>query len=223
MQTKEPSKTARKVALNIITLEAKSGMEEILPPDIVDATEKLLVESGAVGRRAVRFSRSRIAVFIYLAFDWMRHRQFEAFAYRKAFCEWQVRKGIGVGAGQVLVLGAGYDTFGWRLTPEFVGVNFFETDHPATARLKAKGIKAMGQQANLHLVAENLDERQLVDFLHADATWESTAPTVIIAEALLMYLPLEAVGALLEHCAAITGAGQSYCLYLCRHAYERAT
>ncbi len=69
---------------------------------------------------------------------------------------------------QVLVLGAGYDTMGWRLAPEFAGVDFFEIDHPATARLKAKGIGAMGPRDNLHLIAEDLGERRLVDVLGAD-------------------------------------------------------
>ena len=207
MRTEKPSKTARKVALNIVTLGARRGMGGILPPDIVDATAKLLIESGAVGRRAVRFSHSRLAVGIYHAFDWMMPGQFEAFAHRKAFCERQVRKGIEAGASQVLVLGAGYDTLGWRLAPEFAEVNFFEIDHPATARLKAKGIEAMGQPTNLHLIAEDLGERQLVGVLHADATWDSIAPTVIVAEGLLMYLPPEAVGALFKQCAATTGTG----------------
>jgi methyltransferase (TIGR00027 family) len=207
MLVERPSRTARKVALNIVTLGTRSGMEEVLPPGIVDATAKLLVESGAVGRRAVGFSRTRIAVGIYLAFDWMMPGQFEAFAHRKAFCERQVRKGIEAGASQVLVLGAGYDTLCWRLAPEFAGVNFFEIDHPATARLKARGIEAMGSLTNLHLMAEDLNERQLVDVLHADSTWDVTAPTVIVAEGLLMYLPPEAVGTLFEQCAAVSGVG----------------
>jgi methyltransferase (TIGR00027 family) len=180
-------------------------MEEILPPGTVDTTAKLLVESGAVGRRAVEFSRSRIAVGIYLAFDWMMPGQFEAFAHRKAFCERQVRTGIEAGASQVLVLGAGYDTLCWRLAPEFTGVKFFEIDHPATARLKARGIEAMGSFSNLHLLAEDLGERQLVDVLHANPTWDVKAPTIIVAEGLLMYLPPEAVGTLFEQCAAISG------------------
>ena len=46
--------------------------------------------------------------------DWMLPGQFEAFAHRKAFCERQVRDGIDAGATQILVLGAGYDTLGWR-------------------------------------------------------------------------------------------------------------
>jgi methyltransferase (TIGR00027 family) len=207
MRKARPSTTARKVALNIVTLGATPGMEEVLPSGIVDATARLLVESGAVGATGVRWSRSGKMVAVYKAFDWMMPGQFEAFAHRKAFCERQVREGIGVGASQVLVLGAGYDTIGWRLAPEFAGVELFEIDHPATARLKAKGIGAMGPRTNLHLIAEDLGKRQLVDVLHANEVWSLTAPTIIVAEGLLMYLPPEAVGVLFDQCAAISGAG----------------
>lgn len=207
MQTEEPSRTALKVALNIITLGSKLGMEKVLPQGVVDTTAKLLVESGVVSQRAVDFSRSRVAVSIYLAFDWMMPGQFEAFAHRKAFCEQQVREGIKAGASQVLVLGAGYDTLSWRLAPEFTSVHFFEIDHPATAHLKETGIQAMGQQPNHHLIAEDLSERQLVDVLDAYAAWDFTAPTVIVAEGLLMYLSEEAVGRLFKQCAAVTGVG----------------
>ena len=110
MRKARPSRTARKVALNIVTLGATPGMDEVLPTGIVDATATLLVESGAVGATAVRWSRSRKMVSVYKAFDWMMPGQFEAFAHRKAFCEHQVRAGIGAGASQILVLGAGYDT-----------------------------------------------------------------------------------------------------------------
>lgn len=209
MGTVKPSRTARKVALNIVALGAKHEMEVVLPPGLVDATSELLVASGAADRRLVRFSRSKIAVGIYLAFDWMMPGQFEAFAHRKAFCEKQVRKGIAAGARQVLVLGAGYDTLGWRLAPEFVRVNFIEIDHPATVRFKAKGINAMGRRSNLHCLAADLGERSLRDVLGADATWVTNAATVIVAEGLLMYLPPEAVGTLFADCAAVTGAGSS--------------
>ncbi len=207
MRKERPSKTARKVALNIVTLGAKPGMEEVLPAGIVDATARLVVASGAAGATSVRWSLSRKMVTVYEAFDWMMPGQFEAFAHRKAFCEHQVREGIGAGASQVLVLGAGYDTIGWRLASEFAGVEFFEIDHPATARLKAKGIGAMGSRTNLHLIAEDLGKRQLVDVLHGNEAWSLTAPTVIVAEGLLMYLSPEVVGTLFDQCAVISGAG----------------
>lgn len=58
MKHDAPSTTARKVALNIISLGAKPGMDEVLPPGIVDATARLLVAAGVVGTGAVRFARS---------------------------------------------------------------------------------------------------------------------------------------------------------------------
>ncbi len=207
MRKDKPSRTAYKVALSVVTLGAKPGMDLILPPGIVDATEKLLVASGAVGARTARWSRSQRMVSVYEAFDWMLPGQFEAFAHRKAFCERQVRDGIGAGATQILVLGAGYDTMGWRLGPEFSGVNFFEIDHPATARLKARGIEAMGQRENLCLISEDLSKRKLVDVLAAKESWDQSAKTVIIAEGLVMYLPPEAVRGLFCQAAEITGVG----------------
>ena len=207
MHKNRPSRTACKVALNVVALGAKPGMEKILPPGIVEATERLLVASGAVGTKSVRWSRSKRMVSVYEAFDWMLPGQFEAFARRKAFCECQVRNGIVGGASQVIVLGAGYDTLGWRLAPEFPGVNFFEIDHPATALLKAKGIDKIGQRENLCLIAEDLGERKLGDILKADSSWDLEARTVIIAEGLVMYLPPEAVLELFGQCHETTGSG----------------
>ena len=122
-----------------------------------------------VGPRTVKWSRANTIVSVYEAFDWMLPGQFVAFAHRKAFCERQVREGIRSGATQVLVLGAGYDTLGWRLAPEFPNINFFEVDHPGTALLKAKGIKEMGRRENLILIAEDLGENKLQDVLEANS------------------------------------------------------
>jgi methyltransferase (TIGR00027 family) len=148
--------------------------------------------------------------------------QFEAFAHRKAFCDHQVREGIRAGATQVLVLGAGYDTLGWRLAPEFPGVGFFEIDQPATARLKAIGIAELGQRDNLHLIQEDLGERRLVEVLTANRSWDQTAPSVVVAEGLLMYLPPAAARGLFGQCAEISGAGSRIAFtYVCTGADGR--
>ena len=85
MRKDTPSKTARKVALNIVTLGVKPGMERILPSGIVKATEEILVASGAVGPKTIKIAYSPKAVSIYEAFEWMMPGQFEGFAHRKAF------------------------------------------------------------------------------------------------------------------------------------------
>ena len=207
MRKDKPSRTAYKIALNIITLGTKPGMDKVFPPGIVEATAKLLVASGLVSATVVRWCRSQRMVSVYDAFDWMMPGQFEAFAHRKAFCERQVREGIGKGATQVLTLGAGYDTMGWRLAREFTGVEFFEIDHQATAQLKVKGVEAMGMRDNLHLLPADLSERRLADVLTANKSWDRAAQSVVLAEGLLMYLADAAVRDLLSQCAAMTGAG----------------
>lgn len=207
MKKDKPSITARKVALNIVTLGAKPGMDRVLPPGLAESTAEMLVASGVVGPRTIKFARSSRALAIYEGFDWMLPGQFESFGHRKAFFENQVRYGISSGAVQVLNLGAGYDTMGWRLAPEFPGVHFFETDHPATASLKARGVEKMGPRKNLILIAEDLGQRKLVDVLNAHDLWNVNAQTVIMAEGLVMYLTPEAVRDLFSQCAGVTGAG----------------
>jgi methyltransferase (TIGR00027 family) len=207
MRKDKPSRTAYKVALAVLTLGAKPGMDKVLPPGIVPATRQLLLASGVAWPQTIRWAESRRSVSVYEAFDWMLPGQFEAFAHRKAFFERQVRDGISSGATQVLVLGAGYDTLGWRLAPEFPGVSFFEIDHPATARLKAKGIAAMGCPDNLYLLAEDLGDKQLIDVLTEHRLWDANVQTVILAEGLVMYLLPKAVLKLFCQCAELVGHG----------------
>lgn len=210
MRKDKPSRTALKVALAIVTLGAKPGMGTVLPPGIALASQDVLLASGAVGPRTIRWAATRQAVSVYEAFDWMLPGQFEAFARRKAFFERQVREGIAAGATQILVLGAGYDTLGWRLAPEFAEVRFFEIDHPATARLKSKGIASLGRRKNLCLIAEDLGKRRLVDVLRESASWNQNARTVILAEGLVMYLLPEAVSSLFRQCAEMVSEGSRF-------------
>ena len=205
MRKERPSMTARKVAANIVTLGQLPEMSRVLPLGLVETTAELLVASGAVSAKAMRWVRSPTMVKVYRAFDPLLPGQFEAFGHRKAFCESQVRDAIAAGATQVLVLGAGYDTLSWRLAPEYSEIGFFEIDHPPTARRKAQGIAAMGERKNLHLLAEDLAEKKLADILNGTREWHAGRKSVIIAEGLLMYLSEDAVKGLFRQCAAVTG------------------
>lgn len=206
MRQSTPSHTAYKVALNIITLDAKPGMDQVIPGGVVAATAELLVKSGTASQRLVRWAKSQRMVSVYEAFDWMLPGQFEAFGYRKAFFEQQVRRTIEEGTTQVLVLGAGYDTLGWRLAQEYgEGIQFFEIDHPATSAIKATRIREMGQPDNLHLIAEDLGRKELSAVLETNDYWDQSVKSIFIAEGLVMYLTAEAVCDLFCHCASISG------------------
>jgi hypothetical protein len=82
-------------------------------------------------------------------------------------------------------------------------VSFFEIDHPANASLNATGIEKMGPRSNLQLIAVDLGERKLVDVLFEDENWDQDAPTIILAEGLLQYLPPQALQDLFTQCAAV--------------------
>ncbi len=210
MSKNKPSRTACKVALAIVALGAKPASQNILLPGIVQATEAMLVASGAVFSRVVRWHRSSFTLSIYEAFDWMLPGEFKALAHRKAFCEQQVRYSIGKGATQALVLGAGYDTMGWRLAPEFPSVNFFEIDQPATMYQKIQGVEALGTRKNLFLIQEDLGKKSLKETLMSNQSWDINAKSVIVAEGLLMYLTANAVEGLFRQCAEITGSGSRF-------------
>jgi methyltransferase (TIGR00027 family) len=200
-----PSRTARKVALNVLMLGAEPRMADILPAGSAQATEQLLLAAGVTGAPALRFAKTPTAWKIAASFDWMMPGQLEGFAHRKRFCEDQVRAAVAEGATQVLVLGAGYDTLGWRLAPDHADVGFYEIDHPATSRAKARGIAALGSRPNLHLIAEDLSQRRLSDVLAKTRGWDVSAASVVVAEGLLMYLPERAVRELFEMLAESTG------------------
>ncbi len=72
-------------------------------------------------------------------------------AMRSRFAEDAARGAIGQGVRQIVILGAGLDTFGYRLeTTEKLRV--FELDHPATQAEKRRRLAEAGIAAPRHLV-----------------------------------------------------------------------
>ncbi len=207
MRKDKPSRTAYKVAMNIITLSMKPGMKGVLPPGTAEATERLLLEAGAANEFSIRCARSSRLLALYDKLDWMMPGQFDAFGLRKTYFENQIHSAIDNGATQVLVLGAGYDTTCWRSAPKYKKVRFFEIDHPATSKMKKKGIAAMGLWDNLHLIPADLGRRNLIDVLQGEPLWDPGARSVITAEGLVMYLPEVAVREMFRRCHAVCGEG----------------
>lgn len=126
----KPSRTAYKVALNILALGAKPEMAGVLPPGIVEATAQLLIASGAASARTVGRYRSARMARVYEAFDWMMPGQFEAFAERKAFYSPtgdDGRPNAGPLTGLVLwLLKVGGEPWLWSIRPDELGP-FLET------------------------------------------------------------------------------------------------
>lgn len=75
----------------------------------------------------------------------MRMRLF--IAARSRLAERRIAAAVARGVRQVVVLGAGLDTFGLRNPHADAGVRVFEVDHPATQAWKRERIAAMGVEA----------------------------------------------------------------------------
>ena len=206
MKKDKPSQTALKVALNIIALSHVESMKKVLPDGIVKATSDLLLATGATPRKRIEKHQSPKIVSLYKKFDWFLPGQFETIGYRKAFFEKNVRESIKNGVEQVLILGAGYDTISYRLSPEFPNVKFFEIEEPATAMMKTAGLKKLGMAANLFVLPEDLGKKKLSAVLEANSDWDKNMKTIITAEGLLQYLKPESVFDLFRQCQKISGA-----------------
>ena len=135
--------------------------------------------------------------------------QFEGFGHRKIFVQQQVEAAIEQGARQVIVLGAGFDTLCLRLAPQHRHVRFFEVDHPATSEAKARGVALEGQPANMSQVAADLGEQALSKVLSEDGRWQSSVPSVFVAEGLFQYMADDEVRELLREAAACTSPDSS--------------
>jgi methyltransferase (TIGR00027 family) len=206
------SQTALKVALGLITLSVKDDWAQRLPPGLVEVSERLLLASGSpgYGPRMMRVSKQPWMIRVYQIQDLLMPGQFEGFGHRKIFMQQQVEAAINQGARQVLVVGAGFDTLCLRLAPQHSHVQFFEVDHPATSAAKARGVALEGQPANMIQIAADLGEQALSKVLSEDGRWQSSLPSVLLAEGLFQYLTDDEVQGLLRDAAACTSPGSRF-------------
>jgi methyltransferase (TIGR00027 family) len=155
----------------------------------------------------MRVCKQQWMIRVYQIQDLMMPGQFEGFGHRKIFMQQQVEAAIKQGARQVLVVGAGFDTLCLRLAPQHNHVQFFEVDHPATSAAKARGIALEGQPANMHQIAADLGEQALSKVLSKDGRWQSSLPSVVVAEGLFQYLTDDEVRGLLREAATCASPG----------------
>jgi len=206
------SQTALKVALGLLTLSVKDDWAQRLPPGLVEVSERLLLASGSpgYGPRLMRVSRQPWMIRVYQIQDLLMPGQFEGFGHRKIFMQQQVEAAIKQGTRQVMVLGAGFDTLCVRLAPHYGHVQFIELDHPATSAAKARGVALEGQPTNMIQIEADLGEQALSNVLSEDGRWQSSLPSVLLAEGLFQYLTNDEVRGLLRDAAACTSPGSRF-------------
>jgi methyltransferase (TIGR00027 family) len=107
--------------------------------------------------------------------------------------------------GQVLILGAGFDSRAWRL-PGMDQVRVFELDHPATQAAKQRALRGRQAAASVCFVPVVFGADDPSRALAASG-FTAGAPTLVLWEGVTNYLQSEAVDATFALLARLLGSG----------------
>jgi methyltransferase (TIGR00027 family) len=129
-------------------------------------------------------------------------------ALRSRFAEDSAHDAIRRGVRQIVALGAGLDTFAYRIAPT-PGLVVFEVDNPATQREKRRRLAAAGIAEPAHVVYVGCDFEvgRLSDALAA-AGFDAARPSFVYWLGVTVYLTPEAVFATLATVAAPPGGAE---------------
>ena len=135
-----------------------------------------------------------------------RRRRMRLFiAARSRLAERRIAAAVARGVRQVVVLGAGLDTFGLRNPHAAEGLRVFEVDHPATQAWKRERIAAMGAQAPSLVFAPCDFERDDLAEALLRAGADRAAPIFFMWLGVAPYLTREAAMTTLRTIAATPG------------------
>ncbi|WP_238595048.1 class I SAM-dependent methyltransferase, partial [Nocardia seriolae] len=113
-------------------------------------------------------------------------------AGRARFAEEIVARAVAAGTGQVVILGAGLDTFGYR--NPYAGVQVFEVDHPDTQRWKLELLADSGIEIPDSVTFAPVDfETGTLAAGLAAAGFRRDEPAVFVWLGVVMYLTRDAV------------------------------
>ena len=193
--TARPSRTARAIAMGrAIGLR---GLYDPLVPRALASRERRLVETL---RRGVEASSAGELAVNALTAGLAAHG-----ALRMSAVDAAVEDAVNDGAGQLVVVGAGFDTRAWRL--EVVGgLRLVEVDLPAIQAHKVRAFLDLEPLADLSYVSADLATTDLGDALD-DSGHASDIPTTWVWEAVTPYLPRDAVRATLTSIGRLSAPG----------------
>jgi methyltransferase (TIGR00027 family) len=170
------------------------------------AERALLTEMGVLSDPVARtMVSSPSSVFMWLVRHWPSSRKpwsvtRAGLAARVLWHDAQVRSALDAGIGQVVVVGAGYDSRAWRFADD--GVQFYELDHGTTQRDKMRRAPANGPK----YVEADLWTQGAAEIL-LDHGLDGAQPALFILEGLTMYLSEDVVRRQLTDLAASSAEG----------------
>jgi methyltransferase (TIGR00027 family) len=203
------SRTAVKIGNGLVAIGQNPRLAPVLPRGAAEISERLMTRTGLLKPWELSLYRKQwFRNFLSFVERHTLPGGSLSIAVRKRFFDDEARAAIAEGATQVLVVGAGFDTLAIRLASELPEVFFVEIDHPPTHEVKRRGVEALGAcRPNLRLLGVDLAVTSLEETLVSMGGWQSRAPSVVLAEGLLMYLDESTVSSFLDSVHRSTGLG----------------
>jgi len=189
MKEGQASRTAARVA------ERRAAHQVLDPPPVLVDPLALRIIDPEVSKRILshpqEFNDSRLAPYLRAAF-----------AVRSRFAEDELARAVGRGVSQYVVLGAGFDTFGYR--NPFAHLSIFEVDHPATQEVKRNRLELAGITIPPTMTFVPVDfARQPLPERLAAAGFDGNAPAFFSWLGVVPYLEREAIAETLRFIASL--------------------
>ncbi len=202
MRSQGPSTTAALVASTLLLLRDDPAFEGLIDQtarDQIEASVRATIPAFGVALDRLPWPALRRLAF---AVERLVSPGFIAhYALRKHAVRAHLRTATESGYRQVVLLGAGFDMLATSLP---ASTSLFEVDLPATQAAKRA---ACAPSPHTHFVPVDLSQERLLDALHRTGAFDPQAPTVFVAEGLLMYLAADRVAALLDDIASASTGG----------------
>lgn len=125
-------------------------------------------------------------------------------AARSRFSEDLIAEAVARGVRQVVVLGAGLDTFAIRNPYASVGLNVFEVDHPETQALKRARIARISENIpkEAHFVPLDFETQNLCEAL-IEADFDDRLPAFFVWLGVVPYLTIDSIRSTLSFIAEL--------------------
>ncbi len=198
MKADLPSSTALLIGRSVLLAEASPSLRGLLAEGsagwsrrLLDASEpapwfEFILRHGWAQRCVFRLERLLLPGIIL------------HYLVRKRCIEELARESVASGCEQVVILGAGLDTLGLRLSHATV----FELDHPATQQIKRRVCPE-----TLTLIEADLALQSPLEILQAHSKFNPRLATLFICEGLLMYFAPDRVKHLLGELSGFGAPG----------------
>ena len=176
----QPAPNASKTALGVAIQRAIHQQLDGEPKILDDAISGRLVGAAALQRRPELLTRARLPEVAGLRAH---------VVLRSRFAEDRLAEAVTRGVGQLVILGAGFDTFAYRQPDWARRLRIFEVDQPATQMEKRERLQHAGVAipANLEFVAIDFEKVSLREGLRT-STLDFSRPVFFTCLGVLMYL-----------------------------------